>query len=193
MGKGTVKKVSKSWDASRFTKEAVRAKKNVDNALIISNKARTLLQSGISMNDVQQRLLINPKDRVYIHLRELLHCAEIQKQKCNFVYPRDISLPPIHPDLIHYLKQLQTLSNTDEFPKPDVNIELSQKQIGNLLHVLKTQDTCVHVWSSLHYHYYQYHSITHGVIAVAQSVDDLKNILTLKHFFYQIKNQSNNN
>lgn len=193
MGKGIVKKVSKTWDASRFTKEAVRAKKSLDNVVTISNKARTLFNSGISMNDVQQRLLKNPKDRVYIQARELLHCADIQKQKCNMLYPRDIVLPEVPRDLINHLKELQILSNTDDFPKPIASIELSQKQIGNLLHVLKTPDTCVHVWSSLHYHYYQYHSVTHGVIAVAQSIEDLQKILTLKHFFYQIKNQSNNN
>ena len=193
MGKGTDKKVTKTWDASRFTKEAVRAKKAVDTAITISNKARTLLLSGVSMDDVQRRLLLNPKDRVYIHLRELLHCNEIQKQKCNTVFPRDVILPEVHADLMKHLKQLQTLSNINDFPKPNAAIELAPKQIGNLLHVLKTPDTCVHVWSSINYHYYQYHSITHGVIAVAQSIDDLQKILTLKHFFYQIKNQCNNN
>lgn len=184
---------TKKWDPTRKMKEALRAKKCKDDLITVSNKARQILQSGISMNDVQQRLLINPKDRVYIQVRELLHCADIQKKQTNTVYPRDPSLPPIHPDLMKYLKELQTPSNTVCFPKPDANIELSPKQIGNLLHVLKTPDTCVHVWSSMNFHYYQYHSNTHGVIAVAQNIDDLNNIFTFHNFVYHVEKQKDQN
>ena len=181
----------KKWDASRYVKEAVRAKKSKDDLVAISNKARQILQNGITMNDVQNILIKNPKDRVYIHVRELLHCADIKKQKCNIVYPRDISLPMIQTDLMKYLKEdLQIPSNNNnQFPKPDTNIELSSKQIGNLLHVLKTPETCVHVWSSVNYHYYQYHSTKYGVIAVAQNIQDLNNILTLPNFIYHVEKQ----
>jgi hypothetical protein len=189
MVKGNTKKITKTWDASRYTKEAVRAKKSTDTLLSISNKARQILQSGISMNSVQQHLLLHPKDRVYIQVREMLHCCDIQKQKCNTLYPRDVTLPPVHQDLMDFLNNIQSPSNTQHFPKPIDDIELSHKQIGNLLYVLKNPDTCVHVWSSVNYHYYQYNSKKYGVLAVAQNVDNLQEIITLQHYFYQIKKQ----
>lgn len=185
---------TKSWDPTRKLKEALRAKKCKDDLINISNKARQIIQNGCTMEDVQKHLLLNPKDRVYIQVRELLHCADIQKKKehTTTVYPRDPVLPSIHPDLMNFLNNLRQPS-TITFPKPDTNVELSSKQIGNLLHVLKTPDTTVHVWSSLNYHYYQHHSKQYGVIAVAQDVFNLENIFTLQNFVYHVEKQKNEN
>ncbi len=175
----------KTWDPVKRVKEAVRAKKITDAQLKLQKKAHELVHYGITLQDVQEKLAKNPKDRLYTRVKELLHCNDVMKQPVkNMIYPRDITLPSV-PKQIEELLAKENINNSCSFPKIE-HVELSSKQIGNLLHVLKTKNTSVHVWSSLDYHYYQCHNNNGHVFAVAQNIDNSSVLHILKDFVYHV-------
>jgi hypothetical protein len=177
----------KTWDPSRRVKEAVRAKKITDAQLQLQKNAHELVCNGITLHDVQLKLAQNPKDRLYTRVKELLHCNDITKQrKVSTVYPRDIILPSVPKQIEDLCNNNNIVVNSDSFPKIEQHVELSSKQIGNLLHVLKTKNTSVHIWSSLDYHYYQCHNNSGHVFATAQNIDNPEVLHILKDFVYHV-------